>query len=65
MAASVWSFSSWDQYSAKKQMKKANAICRAITNGSMPPSSGGTARILTTEQKDIICKWSASLQVKK
>jgi hypothetical protein len=65
MAESMWSLSSFDQYSAKKQAKKAKSICKAISNGSMPPSSVGQDRRPTTDQKDIICKWSASLQVKK
>jgi hypothetical protein len=65
MAASVWSLSKWDKYSAKKQAKKSNAICKAVTNGSMPPSSVGSDRIPTAEQKDMLCKWAASLQVTK
>ena len=65
MAASVWSLSSFDQYSAKKQAKKAKAICKAISNGSMPPSSVEPDRRPTKDQTDMICKWSASLQVKK
>ncbi len=65
MAASVWSFSAWDSYKVKKQAKKANAICKAISNGSMPPSSVGKDRIPTAEQKDIVCKWATSLQVAK
>jgi hypothetical protein len=64
MAASVWSFSSWNQYPAKKQAKKASAICRALTNGSMPPASAGKDKIPTAEQKNIICSWASSLKVK-
>jgi cytochrome c5 len=65
MAQSVWSISSWDQYKAKKQIKKASAMCKAITNGSMPPASAGKDRKPTSEQKDEVCKWATSLQVKK
>ncbi len=65
MAASIWSLSSWDKYSAKKQAKKSNAICKAVNNGSMPPASVGSDRMPTAEQKDILCKWAASLQVSK
>jgi len=67
MAMSMWNFSAWDTYPAKKQTKKANAICNAITNGSMPPSSvrnSSPDRVPTTAQKDIVCKWASSLQVK-
>jgi hypothetical protein len=64
MAASVWSFSSWDQYSVKKQAKKSSAICRAISNGSMPPSSVGKERIPTDAQKTIVCNWATSLKTK-
>jgi hypothetical protein len=65
MAESMWSFSSWDSYSAKKQSKKAKSICKAISNGIMPPASVEQDRRPTAEQKEIICKWSASLQLKK
>ena len=65
MAESIWSLSSWDTYNAKKQAKKANSICKAINNGSMPPSSVGSDRMPTSEQKDAVCKWASSLQVKK
>jgi hypothetical protein len=64
MAASVWSFSAWDQYSVKKQAKKSSAICRAISNGSMPPSSVGKDRIPTDAQKTIVCSWATSLKTK-
>jgi uncharacterized membrane protein len=65
MAASAWSYSSWDKYTPEKQAKKANAICKAITKGTMPPSSVGKDRIPTDEQRDVICKWAASIQTKK
>jgi hypothetical protein len=65
MASSVWSLSSWDNYSAKKQSKKSNAMCKAVSNGNMPPPSVEQDKRPTAEQKETICKWSASLQVKK
>jgi mono/diheme cytochrome c family protein len=67
MAMSMVNFSAWDTYSATKQAKKATAICNAITNGSMPPSSVRSAtpgRIPTTAQTEIVCKWANSLNAK-
>jgi cytochrome c5 len=67
MAESMWSFSSWGNYSVKKQASKANAICNALTKGSMPPgsfSSSNPDKVPTAAQKDIVCKWAASLKVK-
>ena len=63
----MWNFSVWDTYSAEKQSKKANAICNAITKGSMPPESVKKAtpeKIPTAAQKEIVCKWAASLKAK-
>jgi len=67
MAMSMWNFSVWDTYSAKKQAKKANAMCNAITKGSMPPASVQKAtpeKIPTKAQIDIVCKWANSLNSK-
>lgn len=67
IAMSMWNFSAWDTYSATKQSKKANAICNAVTNGSMPPSGikqSNPERIPTEVQIGIVCKWASSLIVK-
>jgi hypothetical protein len=67
MAMSKWNFSAWDSYAADKQAKKANAICNAITKGSMPPGSfkkANPGKVPTAAQKQIVCKWAASLKVK-
>lgn len=67
MAMSMWNFSVWDTYSAKKQAKKANAICNAITNGSMPPASVKKAspeKVPTAIQREIVCNWANSLNKK-
>jgi cytochrome c5 len=68
MAMSKVNFSDWDNYPADKQAKKAEAICKIITKGSMPPKSYGENNpdaIPTAAQKEMICKWSKSLaQVK-
>jgi hypothetical protein len=64
MASSKWSFSGWDKYTAEKQAKKADAMCRAITKGSMPPKSArkdNPEKIPTAAQIETICKWAGSL----
>jgi hypothetical protein len=67
MAMSMWNFSEWNNYTAKKQAKKATAMCNAITKGIMPPASVRNAnpdKIPTTTQIEIVCKWSKSLNAK-
>lgn len=67
MAESMWSYSSWDKYSVKKQSKKAKAMCNAIKDGMMPPSyvrQSDPSKIPTNEQKEIICNWASSLPKK-
>jgi hypothetical protein len=67
MAMSVWSLSSWDKYSTKKQAKKSKSICNAITNGSMPPSwvkQSNPDRIPSAAQTEIVCRWANSLKLK-
>jgi hypothetical protein len=63
----VWDLSEWENYSVKKQAKKAKAICKVITKGSMPPSSVKTAypdKVPTVAQTEIICNWAKSLPKK-
>ena len=67
MAASIWSFSAWDTYNAKKQAKKSSAICDAMTNESMPPSGtrqSSPDKVPTKAQIEIVCKWATSLEIK-
>jgi hypothetical protein len=67
MASSIWSFSAWDHYSTQKQAKKSEAICKAMTKGSMPPESAkktNPGNNPTPAQTDIVCKWSKSLNKK-
>ncbi len=67
MAASIWSFSSWDTYNAKKQAKKSKAICNSMTTGSMPPAGtikSNPDKVPTKAQIEIVCKWAASLEIK-
>jgi len=65
MAESMWSYTSWDKYSVKKQSKKAKAMCNAIKNGMMPPSyarQSDPSKIPTMEQTEIICNWASWIQ---
>ena len=64
MAMNAVNFTQWDTYTAKKQFKKAAAICREVTNGSMPPSSyisKNPAAKLNAEKTSTICNWATSL----
>jgi hypothetical protein len=67
MASSVWSFSAWDNYPAAKQAKKSEAICKAMTKGSMPPPSERNAhpeKNPTKVQIETVCKWAGSFRKK-
>jgi hypothetical protein len=67
MASSKWSYSGWDKYDVEKQAKKAVAICKAVTKGSMPPKKArneNPEKIPTAAQIETICKWADSLNKK-
>ena len=67
MALEAWNFNKWDTYNVKKQAKKSNAMCKAITKGKMPPPYIGKAnpeRIPTVSQTELICRWANSLKLK-
>lgn len=54
-------FTKWDNYDAVKQAKKAEAICKVISSGKMPPKSfikKNPLSELTDDQKSLICTWS-------
>jgi hypothetical protein len=68
MAMSKLNFSDWNNYTPDKQANKATAICKVITKGAMPPQSfldKNPQAVLTASQKDMICKWSKSLNPEK
>ncbi len=68
MAMAKVNFSDWDNYSLEKQTKKAAAICKVLSKDAMPPKSfrqSNPEAIPTAAQKDMICKWSETLAVKK
>jgi hypothetical protein len=67
LASSKWSYSGWASYSAEKQAKKSDAICRAITKGKMPPKKArkeNPEKIPSAAQIETICKWAASFNRK-
>ena len=67
MAMGAWNFTKWDTYNVKKQAKKSNLMCNAITNGSMPPAYAKQTnpdRIPTAAQTETVCKWANSLKLK-
>ncbi len=64
LAPSIINFSQWESYPLKKQIKKASAMCREITNGTMPPAkylAQNPAAILNAEKVKVICDWATSL----
>jgi uncharacterized membrane protein len=64
MASSRVNFSKWTSYSADKQAKKANEICKELTKGSMPPkkfSANNPDLIPTPAQVTTICNWAKEL----
>ena len=68
MAMSALNFSEWGNYAPGKQLKKASAICKEISDEAMPPKSFRKAHpeaIPTEAQKDSICQWSATLNQNK
>lgn len=66
-AKAVLNLDTWDTYPAKKQIKKASAMYRAISNGSMPPKSyidKNPGAALNAEKKEVINTWVKSLTTK-
>lgn len=67
LASSKWNYSAWANYTADKQARKSDAICRVVTKGSMPPKkvrNENPEKILTAAQIETICKWAATLNKK-
>lgn len=65
LAPASINFSQWDTYTAKKQFKKASAMCREITNGTMPPAeylAKNPAAKLNADKIAIICNWATSIK---
>ncbi len=62
MAMGIWNLNQWDTYTPAKQAKKANAICKSVTNGTMPPKSFAGAKPTATQVTEI-CTWASSIQI--
>jgi hypothetical protein len=61
VSVSMLNFNEWSKYSAKKKAKKAGAICKVITKGSMPPAKfieANPEKIVAVTQTEMICKWA-------
>ena len=68
MAMSKVNFSEWDKLSPEKQAKKAAAICKVVSKGSMPPGKfqkKHADKVPTQAQKVSICAWAKSLKTEK
>jgi cytochrome c5 len=68
MALSRVNFPDWDNYTPEKQSQKAEAICKIVTKGSMPPKGfikNNPDAALTKEQIESICAWSKTLETNK
>jgi cytochrome c553 len=64
MALSHVKMSEWSSYSPEKQASKAEAMCKMVTKGKMPPKgflNDHPEAKLTPEQITTICNWSESL----
>lgn len=64
MALANLNFSTWEKLPAKKQIKKASAICEEVAYKKMPPAGfmeSNPGKVPTKEQAEIICKWAKSL----
>jgi cytochrome c5 len=68
MALSRVNFSNWADYSPEKKAQKAEAICKVVTNGSMPPRGyvkTNPDAALDQAQIESICSWSKTVNVNK
>lgn len=68
MALSHVNLSNWEKYSAIKQSAKAQAMCKMVTEGKMPPGSFRKEhpdKVPTKEDIKTICDWASSLQTTK
>jgi len=65
MAVSMLNFDKWQQLKPKKMVKKAGAICSAVSSEFMPPKSVRKSKpelIPSKSDAEAICKWAESLK---
>jgi hypothetical protein len=68
MAKSKLNFTAWEKYSPEKQKEKAKQMYAELDKGKMPPKAAREKRpdlIPTTEQIEIIKKWSETYSANK
>jgi cytochrome c5 len=64
MAKAHVNFSEWNNYSPDKQVEKAQAICKMLEKGSMPPKGwkkNNPDAVPTQKEVSAICNWAGSL----
>jgi hypothetical protein len=64
MARSKINFDKWDSYSPEKQASKAEAMCKMLNKGAMPPGNfrkNNPDRVPTAEQVKMICDWAQTV----
>ena len=60
-------FDKWETYKPEKQADKANAMCKMVTKGAMPPKSfrnNNPDKVPTQSQVQVICNWANSFPKK-
>lgn len=65
MAKSLLNFDKWQQMKPKKMVKKAGAVCSAVSSEFMPPKSVRKSKpelIPSKANAEAICKWAESLK---
>ena len=65
MAKSMLNFDKWQQMKPKKMVKKAGAVCSAVSSEFMPPKSVRKSKpelIPSKADAEVICKWAESLK---
>jgi hypothetical protein len=68
MSLAKLNLSKWTEYSSAQAADKASAICKELSEETMPPKSRRKSNpelIPTKEQSELICKWAASLKPKE
>jgi len=68
MALAHVNLSNWDKYSPEKQASKAEAMCKMVTKGKMPPKKFKESHpegVPTPAEIKTICDWAESLKVTK
>jgi hypothetical protein len=68
MAVSHLNLTNWDKYSPEKQASKANAMCKMVSKGKMPPKKFRESHpgdVPSDADDKMICNWAESIQADK